>query len=215
MPDLLHQIVDYIGSHQDRFYKAVSIHLSICSATLLVSLAIGMPLGILCAKKEGLASGIMHVFNILRIIPSLAVLIAVMPILGTGFGPALLALSMHAVSTILVNTYLGYRNVDPSVLESARGMGLSPREIFIKIETPLALSLIITGIRTCTVDIIASATLAAYIGTGGLGEFVVMGMGAMNVAVMLVGSVSIALMAVATDFVLATVQRRVNRYQTD
>lgn len=215
MPDLLHQIVDYIGSHQDRFYKAVSIHLSICSATLLVSLAIGMPLGILCAKKERLASGIMHVFNILRIIPSLAVLIAVMPILGTGFGPALLALSMHAVSTILVNTYLGYRNVDPSVLESARGMGLSPREIFIKIETPLALSLIITGIRTCTVDIIASATLAAYIGTGGLGEFVVMGMGAMNVAVMLVGSISIALMAVATDFVLATVQRRVNRYQTD
>lgn len=215
MPDLLHQIVDYIGSHQDRFYKAVSIHLSICSATLLVSLAIGMPLGILCAKKERLASGIMHVFNILRIIPSLAVLIAVMPILGTGFGPALLALSMHAVSTILVNTYLGYRNVDPSVLESARGMGLSPREIFFKIETPLALSLIITGIRTCTVDIIASATLAAYIGTGGLGEFVVMGMGAMNVAVMLVGSISIALMAVATDFVLATVQRRVNRYQTD
>lgn len=215
MPDLLHQIVDYIGSHQDRFYKAVSIHLSICSATLLVSLAIGMPLGILCAKKERLASGIMHVFNILRIIPSLAVLIAVMPILGTGFGPALLALSMHAVSTILVNTYLGYRNVDPSVLESARGMGLSPREIFIKIETPLALSLILTGIRTCTVDIIASATLAAYIGTGGLGEFVVMGMGAMNVAVMLVGSISIALMAVATDFVLATVQRRVNRYQTD
>jgi osmoprotectant transport system permease protein len=215
MYELYQEILRYIVSHQDRFIQAVKMHAAICITVLLVSIVIAVPFGIFCAKKATFAESVMHVFNILKIIPSLAVLIAVMPILGTGFGPALLALSMHAVPTVLVNTYLGFKSVDKSVIESAEGMGLSKREILLKVELPLALPLMITGIRTCSVDVIASATLAAYIGAGGLGEFVVMGIGALNISVMLVGSLSVALLSVIVDFALSFLQRRVTRYQTD
>lgn len=215
MSSLYQEILNYILTHQDRFIQAVKVHAAICSTVLLISMGIAIPLGIFCAKKATFSQWIMHIFNILKIIPSLAVLIAVMPILGTGFGPAILALSMHAVPTVLINTYLGFKNVDKSVIESAEGMGLSKAEILFKVEFPLALPLIITGIRTCSVDIIASATLAAYIGAGGLGEFVVMGIGDLNIPVMLVGSLSVALLSIIADFVLSFLQRRITRYQTD
>lgn len=215
MFNLYQDILKYIFSHQDDFVKALKIHIAIFSTVMLVSIAIAIPLGIFCAKNITFSQFIMHVFNILKIIPSLAVLIAVMPILGTGFFPALLALSMHAVPTILINTYLGFQNIDKSVIESAKGMGLSGKEILLKVEFPLALPLMITGIRTCSVDVMASAALAAYIGAGGLGDFIVMGIGALNISVMMVGSLSVALLSVVVDFALSFLQRKITRYQTD
>lgn len=212
--ELYASIYQYIVTHLDRYVQAAQIHLAICLATLLISLAIGVPLGIYCAKRPSVSVWLMHVFNFLKIIPSLAVLIAVMPILGTGFWPALLALNLHAAPTILINTYIGFKNLDPFVIESARGMGLSKREILFKVEIPLAMPLILTGVRTCTVDVIATATLAAYIGAGGLGEFVIMGLGDLDVTVMLVGSLSIAVLSILADLILAGIQKRATRYLT-
>ncbi|WP_312884182.1 ABC transporter permease [Clostridium psychrophilum] len=126
-----------------------------------------MPLGILCYKCTKVSQPIMNLFNFFRIIPSLAVLVLVMPIIGTGFFPALLALVILAIPPILINTYLGINNIDGSI-ESAKGMGMDYKRMLRTIEIPLAMPLIITGVRTSAVEVIASATLASYIGAGGL-----------------------------------------------
>lgn len=212
MIDLIGGVCRYIASHPERYTLAFQMHLAICAATILISLLIGVPAGIYCAKRPKVSAWLMHIFNFLKIIPSLAVLIAVMPILGVGFYPALLALTLHAAPTILINTYIGFKNLDPFVIESARGMGLSNAETLFKVELPLAVPLILTGLRTCTVDVVASATLAAYIGAGGLGDFVVMGMGDLDVTVMMVGSASIAVVSVALDLILSCLQKRATRY---
>ena len=115
--------------------------------------------------------------NVLRTIPSLALLVVMLPLLGTGFLPAVVALTLYGLPAILLNTYTGLREVDPDIVEAARGQGLSDRQIMRRIEIPLALPVIFAGIRTAAVQIVSAATLAAFIGGGGLGELITAGMG--------------------------------------
>jgi osmoprotectant transport system permease protein len=180
---------------------------------VLVSTGIAVPLGIMCSKNKVFSMPIMNLFNFLRIIPSLAVLVLVMPILGTGFLPALLALVILAVPPTLINTYLGFKNVDEFILESSRGMGMSSKMILFKIEIPLAMPLILTGIRTSAVEVIASAALASYIGAGGLGDFIFTGLSLNDYRMLLVGGISIALLAIISEILLSLLQYGITRYQ--
>lgn len=202
-------------SHLDKYYQAVTIHISISIAAIATGILLAVPLGVLCAKNGKISHPVMNAFNFLRIIPSLAVLVIVMPILGTGFVPALLALTILAVPPILMNTYLGFKSISASVIESAKGMGMDAKKILFKVEIPLALPLMITGVRTSSVEVIASATLAAYIGAGGLGDFIFTGLKLNDLRILLIGGVSVALLSIIAEILLSFLQQGITKYQRD
>jgi ABC-type proline/glycine betaine transport systems, permease component len=210
---MLISIIDYIISNHIQYYQAVKIHILISILAILISTVIAVPLGIICSKNKIFSMPIMNLFNFLRIIPSLGILVLAMPILGTGFPPALLALVVLAVPPTLINAYLGFKNVDEFILESSRGMGMGSKRILFKIELPLAMPLIITGIRTSAVEVIASAALASYIGAGGLGDFIFTGLSLNDYKMLLVGGLSIALLSIIAEILLSILQHGITRYQ--
>lgn len=191
---------------------AVLTHIGISFAVTFIGILIAVPLGLLCAKRIQLSQPILGLFNTLRLIPSLAILIVLMPVLGTGFAPAIFALTLLAFPAILINTAIGFTGISPSVIEAAKGMGMSSRRILFSVEFPLALPLIMTGIRTATVEVIASATLAAYIGSGGLGALIIIGLSLPSTAILLIGSLSVAILSITVDVILSMTQKRLTRY---
>jgi len=213
MFETFEEVAGYIAANSDAYAAAVKTHLSMSFLALLASCVIGIGLGILSAKKQSVSGTIVNLFSMLKMIPSLAVMLVIMPVLGTGFRPAFLALLLHAIPVILINAYSGFRSISPAILESAEGLGLRRWEILVKIEMPLAMPLIFTGIRTSMVDILASATLAAYIGAGGLGVFIISGLSFMNFTIMMTGALSIAVLVVAIDIVLAVFQKKMIWYE--
>jgi osmoprotectant transport system permease protein len=212
---MLDEIIGYLVTNIDKYYEAVMIHIEISFAAIITSIIVAVPLGILCAKNSKASYSIINVFNILRIIPSLAILVIVMPIMGTGFIPALFALTLLAIPPILINTYVGFTNINPSVIECAAGMGMDANKILFKVEFPLAMPLMITGLRTSAAEVIASATLASYIGAGGLGDFIFTGIGMNDFRIVLIGGMSVALLSVFIEVSLAVMQHSVTKYQRD
>ncbi|AKG33840.1 ABC transporter permease [Paenibacillus durus] len=209
---MIDQILEYLSKNHDVYLKAVLTHIGISLAVVTIGILIAVPLGVLCAKFLKLSQPVQGLFNILRLIPSLAVLVVMMPVLGTGLAPAIFALTLLAFPAILINTSIGFTGISPSVIEAARGMGMSPRRILFTVEFPLAFPMIITGIRTAAVEVIASAALAAYIGSGGLGELIIIGLRLPSTAILLVGGVSVAILSIAADVILAITQKRLTRH---
>jgi osmoprotectant transport system permease protein len=213
--ELINQVFQYVMENQNRFLEAMMVHIKLSAFALLVSILLCVPLGILCAKNSKIQTFVMNVVNSLRVIPSLAILVMVMPFLGTGFTPALVALTVLACPPVLINTFLGFRSINLAVLEVASGMGMEKWQVLTKIEFPLALPIVIAGIRTASVEVIASATLAAFIGGGGLGTFIVNGLAMYNFSLLLVGAVPVASLAILSEVCFARVERLVTMYQRD
>ncbi|RKP45868.1 ABC transporter permease [Cohnella endophytica] len=211
--DALTGAYDYVLANSERFWDALRVHVTISLSALLIALVVCVPLGIACAKKQWLSVPVMATFNALRVIPSLAILVLILPIMGTGFAPALVALTLLACPPILVNTYLGFRSIDSFVLESASGMGMSQGRILRRIEFPLAAPLMIAGIKTAVVEVVASATLAAFIGGGGLGTFIINGLSMYKFSILLVGAIPVAMLAIASEIVFAVIERRTTKFQ--
>ncbi|MGG1314616.1 MULTISPECIES: ABC transporter permease [Cohnella] len=211
--DVLTGAYEYVLNNGDRFWEAVRVHLSLSLLALLIATAICVPLGIACAKKQWLTGTIMGVFNSLRVIPSLAILVIILPLMGTGFAPALVALTILACPPILIHTYIGFRGIEPFVLEAAAGMGMGPGMILRKIEFPLAMPIMLSGLKTAAVEVVASATLAAFIGGGGLGTFIINGLGMYNFSLLLVGAVPVAILAILSEVGFAGIERAATRFQ--
>lgn len=206
--------VRYIAANSDRFLEALGIHVGLALAALGLGVLIGVPLGIWAARSGIVSSVSLNVLGVLRVVPSLAVLVLVFPYLGLGFRTALVALTVLAAPPVLINTYVAYRDVDPAVVEAAVGMGMTRGQILRWIETPLALPVVLTGVRTAAGEVVASATLAAFIGGGGMGEFIVNGLAVNNVALLLVGAVPVALLALLFEGVLAVPEHLARRRVT-
>lgn len=170
--------------------------------SLFISILICVPLGIWCYKNKIISSVILNLFNCLRVIPSLAVLAIMIPIIGTGFKPSLIALIILSCPPILSNTAAGFGNVDTGTIESSIAMGMTPIQTLFKIEFPLAMPIIITGIKTSAIEVMASSTLAAFIGGGGLGEYIISGVSMIDAPLILTGTIPIALMAIITEMLL-------------
>lgn len=211
MFELLAKTYEYWLANQERFWIELGRHLSLSGAALAISVLLCVPLGIWAARRVALAQPLINAVGALRIIPSLAILFLALPYLGTGFWPALVALTLLALPPVLVNTYAGMRGVDRAVLEAARGMGMRPAQVLGRVELPLALPAIVAGIRTASVEVIASATLAAFIGGGGLGIFITRGFALFRPEIMLVGALPVALLALAAEGLLGGMQRLLNR----
>jgi osmoprotectant transport system permease protein len=204
---LLFDAYQYFLANQPRFWQAMNQHLVLSVLALAISVLAGVPLGIWIAQRAVAAQYVINVFGTLRLIPSLAILFLALPYLGTGFRPALLALAVLAFPPVIINTYAGIRNVNRAVVEAAYGMGMEPAQVLRQVELPLALPAIIAGIRTAAVEVISSATLAAFIGGGGLGDFITRGFAVYDPKIMLVGAVPVALLALGSEAVLGGLQR--------
>jgi osmoprotectant transport system permease protein len=205
----------FLSQQRDQLLHQTLTHLGLTLLSLVLAIIIAVPLGISIAKRKSLANPILGVTSVLQTIPSIALLGIMIPFLGIGTTPAIFALFLYALLPILRNTYTGITEVDPIVKDAAKGMGMSARQILIKVELPLAFPVIMAGIRTATVINVGVATLAAYIAAGGLGEFIFGGIALNNSNMILAGAIPAALLAIVLDLLLAAAQRlslkRINR----
>jgi osmoprotectant transport system permease protein len=190
------------------FFAHLLVHIELSASALALALALGIPLAGLIVDRPlaralalGLAGG-------LRVIPSLAILTLALPLLGLGFAPALLALVVLALPPIVINAEVGLRTVPAALLEAAAGSGMTPAQAARRVRWPLALPVAAVGVRTAAVEVIASATLASFIGAGGLGDFIVDGLATNDLGELLLGAGSVALLAIAVDRLLALAEGR-------
>jgi len=204
---LLVEAWQFIVAHPDRFFGALLTHVTLSAAALALATAIALPTGVWLAGTRRAASIAIATANVGRTLPSLAVLALVMPLLGTGFLPSLFALTLLALPPILLNSYTGIRQVEPEIVDAARGMGMTRGEIVRKVELPIATPVIFAGIRTAAVQVVSGAVLAAYIGGGGLGDFITAGIAMMALPQLLVGAIPATLLAFGADQLFGRLQR--------
>jgi osmoprotectant transport system permease protein len=171
-------------------------------ATKGLVILIAVPLGIVMSRFGKLAGPIMHTVNVIQTLPSLALLGFMVPLFGIGIVPAILALFLYALLPIVSNTYAGLKQVDPSLLEAGRAMGMKGYQLLFKVEIPLALNVIMAGVRTSTVLNVGTATLAAFIGAGGLGSFILRGIAMSNNNLILAGAIPVSILAILADRIL-------------
>ncbi|UPW84858.1 ABC transporter permease/substrate-binding protein [Lysinibacillus sp. Ag94] len=177
-------------------------HIQISFIALFLAVVIAIPLGIYLTNKKKIAESIIGISAVLQTIPSLALLGLLIPLFGIGKVPAIIALVVYALLPILRNTFTGINEVDPSLKEAARAMGMNTRKRLVKVELPLAMPVIMAGIRTAMVLIVGTATLAALIGAGGLGDIILLGIDRNNTALIILGAVPAAILALVFDFLL-------------
>jgi osmoprotectant transport system permease protein len=189
------------------FVGLLARHVELSVIALLIGTAIALPVAVAVRNTPVGAALAINVGNIGRAVPSLAILALALPFLGYGFEPALIALTALAIPPILINASTGLREVSGEVIDAARGMGLSGSQILARIQLPIAAPVIFAGIRTSAVQVVASATLATFIGGGGLGNLIVEGFQANNSAILLAGSLSVATLAIITEIGFGGIER--------
>jgi osmoprotectant transport system permease protein len=190
-------------------------HIRLVGLAVIVAIIIGVPFGIFITQHETLANLVLAVAGVLMTIPSIALFGIMIPLLsiinqGIGFLPAFIALVLYSQLPIIRNTYIAVKNVDPNMRDAAIGMGMTTWQRLRKVEIPIALPVIMAGIRTAVVLTIGIGAIAAYIGAGGLGEFISRGISTSYSTMVQVGAVSVSVLAIAVDYLLGLVQKRVS-----
>ncbi len=204
---------EYFSSHYETIILQLRDHLLISLAALIAAALIGIPGGYMASRSERWERWITVPFQVIRVIPSLAVLVLLIPVFGTGALPAVTALSLLAVPPILINTAVGFKEVPDFMVESARGLGMEPDQELLYVRIPLALPLILAGLRTALVEVIASATLAARIGAGGLGEIIFTGLGLSRPDLLIIGGVLVAMLSLGCGFLFDRLGRHLIKWQ--
>jgi osmoprotectant transport system permease protein len=197
----------FMEEQSGKIFSQLLAHIGLTFISLLIAIIIGVPLGIFIAKRKRFSAPVLALVGVLQTIPSIALLGFMIPLLGIGPKPAIVALFLYALLPIVRNTYTGLNGVDHAVRDAAKGMGMSGKQILTKVELPLALPVILAGIRTATVINVGVATLAAYIAAGGLGEFIFGGIALNNTNMILAGAIPAALLAIVLDYILSKVQK--------
>lgn len=197
----------YAAGRPEEFGRAVVDHLVLAGAALGISILLCVPLGIWSARSRRVSLVVLNTVNTLRVLPSLAVLFLLVPYLGLSTVSAGVALTILALPPVLINVDAAFRTLDPAVLEAARGMGMTPTQMLLRVEFPLAMPVILTGVRTAAVEVISSATLAAFVGSGGLGIYITRGFALYDYSILMVGALPVALLTFAAEGVFSSLQR--------
>ncbi|GCE17621.1 ABC transporter permease [Dictyobacter kobayashii] len=203
MSDLL----SFIQDPSNAFASHSIAYLQICAFSIFFAILIGVVLGVAVSRSAILAFVAVNLSGLMRAIPVIAFLIAALPYLGVGFKPTVVALIVLGIPPILLNTYTGIRGVDPAIIDAARGMGMTQWQIISRIQTPLVLPIIAAGVRTAAVQIVATATLAAIIGAGGYGEYIIDGLNRLNNVSILAGAIPVAVLAILVELFMSWLQR--------
>lgn len=207
--ELLGDLWSYISQRYAELLGLLWQHLELVGLATLAATFIGVGVGILITRPrfKRLGQPLMAVCNVGQTVPSLAVVALMLPLLGIGFIPGLFAIFIYILLPITRNTYVGIRGVDPTLIEAARGMGMSARQILTRLEVPLASYVILAGIRTSMVIAVGVATLATFIGAGGLGDLIARGIALVNTTYILAGAIPAALLAITIEIGLSRLER--------
>jgi osmoprotectant transport system permease protein len=200
--------MDYLINNWDRVWPRIVEHLTVSGLSLAIALAIALPLGLLLNRKHALASPVLVALGVIYSIPSLALLALLVTFVGIGLQPAVIALTAYALVVLVRNTMVGFDSVDPAVKEAATGMGMSGRQMLWRIEVPLAMPVVVAGIRIAALSTIALTAVAGLaVGAGGLGQILKEGIN--NPSKLYAGVISIAAIAIATDGLFRLLERTV------
>jgi osmoprotectant transport system permease protein len=202
------QLTRYLfESFGDKVWPRMVEHVTLSGVALLIALVIALPLGLAISKVKPAAAPVLGVLDIVYTIPSFALFAFLVPITGIGTQPALIALSAYALVVLAHNTMVAFNGVDPAVREAAMGMGMGPLQVLWRIEVPLALPIIIAGIRIAALSTVGLTTIAAWIGAGGMGQLLRDGMNDPTYSKLYAGIISIGMIAVAADLVFRLLER--------
>lgn len=188
-------------------------HLWMVVISTFFAVLVGIPLGVLITRWRGLEKPVLGIANVIQTIPSLALFGFLLPVSWIGARGerlAIFALTLYALLPLIRNTYAGIKGVDPAVMEAGRGMGMTDRQLLFQVQLPLALGVIIAGVRVATVISVGLATIAAAIGAGGLGEYIFRGLSMVNYQVILAGAVPAAILALLADVSLGWLEKRLS-----
>ncbi|MFD2118081.1 ABC transporter permease [Paenibacillus yanchengensis] len=201
------QLTEQFKMRWEDLLSSTFTHIELVLISMVLAIVVAVPLGILITRVRSLATPVISGAGILQTIPSLAMLGFMIPLFGIGTKTAVAALFLYSLLPIIRNTYTGIKDVDPAVTEAARGLGMTSWQILFKVELPLSASVIMAGVRTAAVINVGTATLAAFIGGGGLGEFIFLGITRNIDALILLGAIPAALLAIILEFSLAKLER--------
>jgi len=207
-------MINFFSRYGSEIIQRTTQHLILVGIAITLAVLIGVPLGILLTRKPKLSQPILGFANIMQTIPSLALFGFLIPlplIGGIGDRTAIVAITLYSLLPIIQNTYVGIANVDPAVLEAGKAMGMTEKQLLIQVEIPLALSVILAGIRVASVIAIGLGTIAAAIGAGGLGVLIFRGLATVNNQLLLAGAIPAAIIALFVDLALGKIEKRLKQ----
>jgi osmoprotectant transport system permease protein len=200
-------VLQFIANPRHDFIGHTIQYLEICGLSILLATLIGITIGVAVSRNAIAAFVAVNISGLMRAIPVIVFLLAAIPILHTGNPPAIVALVVLGIPPILLNTYTGIRNIDPATIDAARGIGMTTRQIITRVQAPLVLPVLAAGVRTSAVQIVATATLAAFIGAGGYGDYIVDGVYTFKNEEILAGAIPVAILAMMIEVFMSWLQR--------
>jgi len=203
---LINSVLEFISDPSHHFILRTNEYLELCGLSIILAMVIGVVLAVLVSRNVLLGFIAINLSGMMRAIPVIAFLIVALPYLGMGFRTALVALVILGIPPILINTYTGIRGIDPAIIDAAQGMGMTRWQIITRIQTPLVSPVIAAGIRTSSVQVIATATLAAFINAHGYGDYIVDGLYTLNSTEVLAGAIPVTVLALLAEVLLGWLQ---------
>lgn len=200
-------VIAFIEKNPDRFLDLVWSHVRLSLMALGIACLIFIPLAIALTRIPRIGGFIAGTVSSIRVVPSLALVFLFYPFLGFGTKPALVALVLLAAPALVTNTYAGLMSVDRATLEAARGLGMDSAQSFVRVQLPLALPVIIAGMRLASIEILASATLASFVGAKSLGQYILTGISLLDTTYLLAGGIPIVLLVLFADTVFSFIER--------
>lgn len=204
----MNSIIQFIADPRNNFAGQTVAYVQICLFSIVFAIILGVLIGALVSRSAIMAFIAVNLSGLLRAIPIIAFLIAALPYLGIGFTPTVAALIVLGIPPILLNTYTGIRGIDPATIDAAKGMGMTTWQIIKRVQAPLVLPIVAAGVRTSAVQIVATATLAAIIGAGGYGDYIVDGLYTLNNTEILAGAIPVAVLAMLVEIGMSWLERR-------
>lgn len=202
-------MIDFLTNNGSQLLLLTWEHLYISGIALALGIFVAVPIGVLLTRYKKVASAFISAITVLQTVPSLALLALMIPLFGVGKVPAVVALFLYSLMPILRNTYIGMEGVDKDLIDAAKGMGMTNKQLIFSVELPQAAPVIMAGIRLSGVYVIAWATLASYIGGGGLGDFIFNGLNLYIPELIIGGTIPVTLLALLVDFLLGKVEEKV------
>lgn len=203
-------MIEFFVNEGDTLLRLILEHIGLSLMSLGLGVLVAVPLGILLSQFPKIANVVIGIASVLQTVPTLALLALIVPLLGVGAMPAIVALFIYSLLPILRNTYLGMADVDPNLLDAAKGMGMSTGQVIQKVQLPMAVPVIMAGIRLSAVYVIAWTTIASYIGGGGLGDFIFNGLQTYRQDLIFGGTIPVIIIAIVMDFGFGYLEKRLS-----
>lgn len=202
-------MIGFLNSHGSELIIKTWEQIYIAGFSILLGVIVAVPLGILLTRFPKTAKYVMSITSMLQTIPSLALLALMIPIFGIGKLPSIVALFIYSLLPILRNTYIGMAKVNRNLVDAAKGMGMTTMQSILKVEIPMAMPIIMSGVRLSTIYVISWSTLASYIGAGGLGDFIFNGLNLYNPSLIIGGTIPVTILAILADYLLGKLEKRI------